>query len=312
MEEQQVVQQEQPVEYIPFVGPPVDEEPTIETQQEEAPEPIEEPVPVIRHGYLTCPECAEKGIPKTFNDPRGLGLHRRIEHNVLGSSSGALDYRRKKEAEAKQAQAARPVGRPSTRPSHKGSMRNYILDVLATQGPTARGELVRKMWRPGPTGTSTAEVHKVINRLKTDGKVVSSIIKRTSGGGRGVEMYSLVGTPAEKIKSAGLKCPYCPQVFAGVRWRSRHINIMHPGAASASPAATEKVLPPPANLQPVQERKGSINDETTQAKLTTEEFIGYTVGQLKSFCQGLADQANLSAGEFTKRCAERLLTVAFW
>jgi hypothetical protein len=74
---------------------------------------------------LTCPECAAKGTPKTFKDPRARGTHRRIVHGVLGTSASVVSARKKKKrigrppgsgksamtpAKARERQAARVSG----------------------------------------------------------------------------------------------------------------------------------------------------------------------------------------------------------
>lgn len=58
-----------------------------------------------------CPECKAQGIEKIYTVASGLGLHRRIKHNVAGTSSAALSARRKQaeETEASEASAEVPT-----------------------------------------------------------------------------------------------------------------------------------------------------------------------------------------------------------
>jgi len=59
-----------------------------------------------KNAAFVCPECARTD----FKDARHLGVHRKVVHKVAGSSSGAVEYQRRRLKELTQAtEAAKPA-----------------------------------------------------------------------------------------------------------------------------------------------------------------------------------------------------------
>lgn len=116
----------------------------------------------------------------------------------------------------------------------------------------------------------------------------------------------------EEHPKVRVKCFYCPETFMGVRWRSRHINAKHPGAATEEPPN----LPVPvlgAVTTEVKKKGKKPNGTSPKESIaqTTEEFDFYqtvarTAGYLEGIAHGLAAREGYVPEEFTRQCVEYL------
>jgi hypothetical protein len=94
---------------------------------------------------LHCPECKAIHKRTTFNDPRGLGLHRSLNHGIKGTSKGAISYRAKL--------------------ATKGET-THVEKEQANTTPTTSTEIVvsrRKIGRPKGTTNQPAKDAKTVN-----------------------------------------------------------------------------------------------------------------------------------------------------
>jgi hypothetical protein len=147
------------------------------------------------------------------------------------------------------------------------------------------------------------KVYNLPTGLGVHRKMVHGIAGSSSGAAaykrKQAKIRGKAKTPVKHLKplpNGRVACFYCDQTFDGIRWRSRHINVTHPGKSVTGPKLDR---PKPAPVS-------QVDREIAADKA----LVAFTIGQMKNECKHIARIENVPERQFIQMCAEYFMKVA--